>query len=413
MKPLSTKTLRTLALYTQQLAVDNTGSKSPDEEAILNLINKIGALQIDTLSVVSRSHYLTLWSRIGQYSMEVLDTLVYNEKKRKLFEYWFHGASIIPLKYYRYSLTKKRTYRENGDKWNSAWLQKPENIELMKSVLKKINENGSLSSADLQGDGISRGSWWDWKPAKSALQQLYNRGDIMVSNRKSFKKIYQITDKVLPKTVNTKEASWDEMMTFKCELSLKALGICKPQQIADYTHTKRSEIKKYIEKLIKQGHFLKVQGEFIDGSIHDLLIHRSNLKILKKITDGELSANKTTLLNPFDNLFWPRDRDKEIWGFEQVLEAYKPEEKRKWGYYCLAILYHDQLIGRIEPKLDRSSNTMIIKSVFLEDGVKITDKMLNSVSDCIKRFSSFHNAKTIRFESNGTKKFIAALRPYF
>jgi len=402
--------IRTLALHVQGLTTKLDIKNKPTSEMIYNIIKCIGCLQIDTLSVVQRSQYLVLWSRLGQYNIDDSDKLLFgdqagNGNNRRLFEYWLHGASIIPLDGYRYRLPVMRKYKEQGDKWNQGWSKKKENVALMNNILERIKRDGPIRSADFENDGPKRGSWWDWKPAKQALEQLYNRGDLMIANRINFQRIYDLRERVLPDWVNTSEPSSDETIRYLLESALLSLGVCQKSQIADYTHMRRTKANSFIENLIADAVFIKIQACLSDHKAHELLIHRDNISLLERIADRELKARRTTFLSPFDSLFWAKGRDVQLWNFSQVLEAYKPESSRKWGYFCLPILYHDKLVGRFDPKLNRKTNTLHIKALYLEPNIQLDEKLVNAVAGAMRDFMKFHNATDLIIERSEPLEF--------
>lgn len=399
--PLSA--VRTLALHTQGLSAKPSICSSVTPDAIYNTIRRIGCVQIDSLSVVHRSQYIVLWSRLGGYDIKDLDKLLFGdhnsqENTRRLFEYWLHAASIIPLDDYRYRLPVMRKYKEVGDKWNPGWAEDPTNIEMMRNILEKIRSEGPMRSGDFKDKGPKRGSWWDWKPAKLALEQLYNRGDLMIANRSNFHRVYDIRERVLPDWVDTTEPPADEATKYILESSLRSLGVCKPSQIADYTHMKRSNAKPFVKRLIDEGSIRTITAYLSDNKKHELLIHRDNVTSLNRAADGEIKATHTTFLSPFDNLFWAKGRDVQFWDYCQTLEAYKPKASRKWGYFCLPILHNDRLVGRFDPKLDRKTKTLYLKALYLKPSIDPENDLISAVSIVMRDFMHFHAATDIVIE---------------
>lgn len=394
--------VRALALHTQGLA---TSPSTPTHDTIHAMIEKLGCIQIDTLHVVQRAHYLTLWSRLGSYDTASLDYLIYNPDGRRLFEYWYHAASIIPLSSYRYCLPEMRRFGEGHSQWYQEWLKKPGSSELMEVVLERIRQEGALRTADFKHESPRRGAWWDWKPAKHALEHLYNRGDLMIANRVNFQRVYDLKERILPDWVNTTEPTRGEAHRHMIEHAVKGLGICEPIQAAEYTWVKRGTARPYVKALIEEEVFVPVRAILTDGDEHELVVHRDNLPLLEQAADGAITASRTTFLNPFDSLFWAKGRDRQFWNFRQTLEAYKPEVQRKWGYFCLPILHRDKLVGRFDPKLDRKTGTLTLKKLYLEPGIKPDDQLVGNVAEAMCDFLAFHDVEELVVEHSDPPAF--------
>ena len=294
----------------------------------------IGCVQIDTLQMVRRSQYLVVWSRLGSYDPGDFDALLsgegHGEGGRRLFEYWLHAACLVPLTEFRYSLPQARRFRDGQrSDWLGHWIEEPGNRDLVDHVLNHIRENGPARSADFERQGPRTGSWWDWKPAKRALEYLYDRGDLMIARRTKFQRVYDVRERVLPGWVSLEEPSELEATRHLLERSMIALGVCGLGQVAGYTHMKSATARPVLERLVRDGTFVRVQAELGAIGAADLVVHRNNLEALDSAADGGLTPEHTTFLSPFDNLFWAKGRDEQIWGFKQVLECYKPEKMRK------------------------------------------------------------------------------------
>ncbi|MCL0029254.1 winged helix DNA-binding domain-containing protein, partial [Dehalococcoidia bacterium] len=355
-----------------------------------------------TLQRVHRSQYIALWSRLGTYNPEHLDDLLSGHSEsacgRRLFEYWRHAACLIPLAEYRYSLPLARQYQTGKDGWKRHWINQPGNRRLVENILQQVRSSGPVRSADFESTSPRRSSWWDWKPAKIALEHLYNRGDLMVSDRVNFQRVYDLTERVLPPWVDLHEPTESEASSYLLERSMKALGICDPRQVPDYMGLKRTKAKPLIEQMIGDGTFTTITARLDSDNVRELVVHRDDLPRLERAADGSLVPNHVTFLSPFDNLFWAKRRAMQFWGFEQILEAYKPQTMRRWGYFCMPILYHDQLVGRIDPKLDRLNKTLRLVNIYLEPGVQPHDKLVASLADALRDFMAFHDARDLVIE---------------
>jgi hypothetical protein len=392
-------TARTMALFAQQLIEpDDPNNKPADKDAIFQTVKNLGCVQIDTLHVVQRSHYLVLWSRLGNFDPADFDRLVYSAAERQLFEGWQHAASIIPIEDYRYQMPRMRNVHQKHLE-SGKWLLEPGNQELTESVYERIKVEGPLRARDFEYDGPKRGSWWDWKPAKNALEHLFAWGELMISDRVNFQRVYDLRQRVLPDWVAEIEPAEEERDCYWLEQGVRALGICQPVQGADYTYSKRNFVKSKLKKMLADGIFVEVKVRVMDGSIKPFIVHRENLSSLEKAAAGDLQPHRTTFLSPFDSLFWARGRDQEFWNFRNLLEAYKPAPTRVWGYFNMPILHKENLIGRIDPKVDRKNSRLIVKSIFIEEGVELHDQLIADLAQAFRSFMVFHKAEDIIFEN--------------
>jgi len=400
--PLSA--LHAVALRTQSLHSANEAEQRLNRDAIFSIIEQIGCVQIDTINVIRRSHYLVPWSRLGNYDPFELDTLS-SPVDRHLFEGWQHAASLIPLTEYRYQIPHQRYLRRHPAPMSVKWLAESGSAALLEQVRERIRQNGAVRGGDFEYDGPKRASWWDWKPAKNALEHLFAWGELMISERVNFQRVYDLTERVLPEWVDTREPTPEERDRFWLERGVKALGVCTARQAGDYTWMKVSRSKPHVESLVKDGALVPIQGQLANGKTADLLVHRDNLSLLMQAADGSLHARRTTFLSPFDSLFWATRRDEMFWGFHQSLEAYVPASKRVYGYFCLPILHNDRLVGRFDPKLERQNGTLRLKALYLEPGVEPDEELVADVADSMRDFLAFHDAKDLVIERSQPEEF--------
>ena len=400
------KAVRTLALTTQGLAQANGSEPAVNAGRMAELIRRLTCIQIDTLQRVHRSQYLAVWSRLGCYSPALLDAAAYGgfddegqPVERQLFEYWYHAACLLPFDMYRYRLHRMRSAQAGRHETTREWLAQAETKRLLAAVIRRIEQEGPLFARDFADPRPERGSWWDWKPAKHALEHLYNCGTLMIAKRVKFQRVYDLSQRVLPGWVNTRQPSEQAAARHILERSALALGICELRQVADYCYDfSRPEAAPHLESMVREGVLVPVTARLADGELHELFIHRDNMVSLQKAAEGEIKAERTTLLSPFDTLFYPKGRDQAFWGFRQVLEAYKPAPQREWGYFCLPILYRDQLVGRLDPKLERKAGRLRIETLYLEPGVKQTKQLARSVAKMLRDFMRFHEAHDLVIE---------------
>ena len=400
---------RALALHTQGLDAPQTyatADATPDAEAIYDTVERVGWVQLDTLQMVRRSQYIALWSRLGPYDTAAFDYLTFGNggiegsNDRRLFEYWMHAACIIPLSLYRFTIPTMLNHKYRQGKRRREWLDDPENVKVLDAVMEHVRENGLARSADFERTDGRRGTWWDWKPAKIALEHLYNTGELTIANRVNFQRIYGITETVLPDWVDTTPPSEEEAYLTLLDKSARALGICAPMQIPDYFHMKRTPAKPLVQRMLDDGTLLTVNVEVDDGTVAEQVVHHANLPLLERAADGDMMPRRTTFLSPFDSLFWAKGRDMQFWGFQQILEAYKPAPQRIWGYFCLPILHNDRLVGRFDPKLERRDGTLRLKHLHLEPGVQPEDDMVADIAGAMRSFMAFHDATDLVIEQS-------------
>jgi hypothetical protein len=374
-------------------------------ERIYSQVEQLGCIQIDTLHVVQRSHYLVLWSRLGSYDPADFNRLIYDPTHRRLFEGWQHAATIIPLADYRYQMPHQRRLREHPGKVSAQWLAEPGTVDLLQIVRQRIHLEGGLRASDFIYDGPRRGSWWDWKPAKNALEHLYAWGELAISNRVNFQRVYDLTERVLPVWVELSEPSAEERDRYWIELAARALGVCTPTQPADYTYIKRVSALNQVRDLLEDGVLLSIQARLDGGREQEMIVHRENLPLLEQAADGAIHPQRTTFLSPFDSLFWARGRDQQLWNFRNVLEAYKPAPSRIWGYFCLPILHKDRLIGRVDPLMNRKNKRLILKTLYLDEGFELDNELVSSVAGVMTDFMAFHGADELSIEKSEPAEF--------
>lgn len=404
--------LRAVALRTQGLDAPDKAGFTPGRDDLVRCVALLGCLQIDTLQMVRRSQYLVLWSRLGSYDPADFDALT-SADDRRLFEGWQHAACFIPLAEYRYQIPRQRRVSQEPARPRKTWLSDPKNVVLLQSVLERIQAEGALRASDFEGDGHKRNNWWDWKPAKHALEYLYARGDLMIAGRQNFQRLYDLTERILPVWVDTTEPTATRRDRVWVEVGVKALGVCTPRQAGDYTWMNVTRSRPQVDALLQAGLLARITGRLENRETAELLVHRDNLPLLEQAADGALQARRTTFLSPFDSLFWATHRDEQLWGFHKSLEAYLPASKRIYGYFCLSILHRGRLIGRFDPQLERKTGRLVLRSLYLEPGVRPDEELVGAVAGALRDFMTFHAARELVIERsqpvNFKKKLLAAL----
>ncbi|MGD2057301.1 MAG: crosslink repair DNA glycosylase YcaQ family protein [Anaerolineales bacterium] len=398
--------VRCLALYAQGLTTVNGQEPQATRPAIAELIDQLVCVQIDTLQRVQRSHYLAIWSRLGSYDPADLDALVYGgsqddegEDDRRIFEFWFHAACLLPLSEYRYRRQYMQSARRGRGERQRRWLAEEQNQDLLKEVYRRIEVEGAVKARDFEAAGGGAGTWWNWKPAKTALEHLFGRGDLMIADRVNFQRVYDLAERVLPEWVDRSDPGEKATTRHILERTMIATGVCAENQLADYCHDfTRTSVTGEIQTLIEEGIFQRIYTRLPGGRQLSLILHRDRMLDLQRCADGEIKAERTTFINPFDTFFYPGGRDEQLWGFRQVLEAYKPADQRIWGYYCLPILHGSELIGRLDPRLDRRAGRLHLEALHLEPGAEPSEQIVSAVAEAMMDFLHFHDADELVVE---------------
>ncbi len=373
-----------------------------DRNIILKVLVQLGCVQIDSINVIERSHYLAFWSRLGNYRKEWLDYLL--SRDRMVFEYWAHAASMIPIQYYRYFIPAMKARRKALKERAQKWLKN--DAGLIDVVLERIKRDGPLSSKDFKSEHKekSQSGWWNWKPAKYALELLYDAGILMVSRRENFQRYYDLTENVLPSNVNTDEPTTEEQQRFFLTKTLDAWGLAQLKEISQYFYTWSTKTALGIKALSNTAEKMKNEDIITTVEVEDApnpyLMLTKDARNLTEITDENDQPSGVTLISPFDNLIWSRSRTKSLFGFQPTLEIYVPKEDRKFGYYTLNILFDSQIVGRLDPKIHRDKAELEVKALELRSDFKATQKFTDELILTLEDFMAFHCAEVCQFSGN-------------
>lgn len=378
MGELALSQLRFLTLESQGLTKPYPFGKGKD--AVLKTVEHLGYLQIDTLSIVERAHHHTLWTRIPDYQKAYLDELV---EERKVFEYWFHAASYLPMKDFRFVLPQMLNVKQSETHYYNA------DPKVMKYVLDTIRAEGPKKARDFENETKRAGSWWSWKPTKIALERLFLQGDLMISRRNGMQKTYDLTENVLPKSINTNLPTDLEFAEYLVKTYLNAYGFTTVKQI---THLKTGElIRRNVDKVLKS----MLQARTIQ------LINIENrppVFVYKDLLEKSLNrtASSIRLLSPFDNSIIHRDRVKQFFDFDYKIECYTPKEKRQFGYFCLPILFGDTFIGRVDCKAHRKEKEFELIHLHIENTKIDIELWINPFLELVKNFATFNNCENLK-----------------
>ncbi|WP_088212623.1 winged helix-turn-helix domain-containing protein [Shewanella sp. Shew256] len=329
-----------------QLNMQQQGLLQP-HASVSELISRLGYVQIDSINVVERAHHHVLHSRMPQYQTQMLDTAL---AQGEIFEYWSHAAAYLPIADYRFSLQRKQLLQNGGKHWFEP------DDKVMQEVRARIRAEGPLKASDFEHTEGKNGAWWDWKPAKKALEHLFMRGELMVVRREKFQKCYDLTERVLPSHINTQAPSEGEFARHLIERYLDAHAFGSAAQMAYLRKGIKAHVSEQLAAMQSQGELasFKAEGQWY--------FYRPELQITAAL------PNRVWLLNPFDNLLIQRQRLKQWFDFDYQIEVYVPAEKRQYGYYSLAILWRDRFVGRVDVKAERQSGLLLLQQLTLEAG---------------------------------------------
>lgn len=354
---LSLKQVRRLALAAQGFS----GRQPPaiiKASHVARLIQRLGVLQIDSVNALVRSHYLPLYSRLGNYAPTLLDQAAWSEgRHRTLFEYWGHEASLLPVELYPLMRWRmQRAARGEGIYQQMARFGR-EQQTVIAQVLQMVRERGALGAGSISTRQERAGPWWDWSAEKHALEWLFAAGEVTVAGRRGFERLYDLPERVLPSAVlDHPELAEADAQRGLLLHAVKALGVGTEKDIRDYFRQDPAPAKVAIAELLEAGAIQVVQVESWKQPAYAL----PELKIPRMV---EASA----LLSPFDSLIWERARTERLFDFRYRLEIYTPQAKRVYGYYVLPFLYNEHIAARIDLRAERAPGRLAVHAVHEEE----------------------------------------------
>ncbi len=343
-------------------------------------INHIGYVQIDTISVVERAHHHVFYSRVPQFKPTMTNQMLLD---RDIFEYWVHAAAFLPIADFRFSLPYKHAIKSGQTHW-----YKNSDKKLMNELLTRIRLDGPIRSRDVETNTTKRAGWWDWKPAKKALEQMYMQGDLMVSDREGFQKKYDLTERVLPSHVDSTMPSIEEFAAHILDQQLRCHGLVS---LKGLTYQRRNTtLRKAVKSLVNE--------RLAQRTLEQVRVNSGEIFILEA---GALERplpqlkSRMLILSPFDNSVIQRERLKTLFQYDYQLECYVPANKRQYGYFCLPLLYRDEFIGRMDCKAHRKNNHLEIKSLHWEQHHFDEDLVIAAFVNAITKFCHFQECDSV------------------
>jgi len=357
---LSLAEARRLAVRAQ--ALDGQWAAPPGAEGVVRTVERLGYVQIDTISVVERAHHHILWSRLPDYAPQALDSLV--GRGGRVFEGWSwrRTAAYLPTTDYPYYAWRMRRVGASRDGWG-AWLA--EHADLAEGILARIRDEGPLGSADFAApEGFQGRGWWDWKPAKRALEHLFVSGRVLVAGRKGFQRLYDLPERVLPEVATGPTPSDDEAVRWLIRRVLRSEGLSRSPSGWGWKSTDEP-LRTALAEMVASGEVVPVAVERTRAPYYLLP------PALDRVGAAPPDAAVARVLSPFDPLIIDRPRLGELFGRDYRLECYLPTEKRRFGYYVLPLLWGDEVVGRMDAKAHRADGLLEVRRLEIEPGVDL------------------------------------------
>jgi uncharacterized protein YcaQ len=372
------------------------------KDDVLETIRRMGVLQIDTIHVVARSPYLVLWSRLGSYEQRWLDELL---AEGHIFEYWSHEACFLPGEMYPLYRSMIRHGLQRGATYAHEWIAA--HRPLVDQILDRIRAHGAVRSSDfVRTDGV-KGTWWNHKVEKQALEMLFISGDLMIARRHNFQRIYDLRERVRPGWDDTRAPSAEQARRTLALKAVQALGVTSARWVADYFRTGKTQTMPIVAQLVDDG---LIQRVSVEGWAQPGYIHPANAALAERASAGELASTTTTLLSPFDPVVWDRERALAMFNFDYRIECYTPAPKRRYGYFTLPILRRGALVGRLDPKAHRKQGVFEVKALHLEPGVRADQALAADLADALVACARWHQTPEVLVSQVEPKSFARLLQ---
>lgn len=362
MSDLSLAEARRIALAAQGF-VDPPPRGTVDRRLLRRVLGRVGLLQIDSVNVLVRAQYMPPFSRLGPYDPLLLERAAYG-RDRILFEYWGHEASLLPLELHPLLRWRMERARRGIGTWGRVARLIQEEPAILERLRGEIAERGPLPASAFDG-ARGRGSWWGWSEVKIGLEALFWCGDLTTAGRKGFERIYDLPERVLPRSVidapTPPEADAQRELV---RIAARALGVAAERDLRDYFRLDLDDARGRVGELVESGELIEVRIEGLRGTRYLTRDARTPRRVAAR-----------ALLSPFDPLVWERARTRELFEFDYRLEIYTPAHKRVHGYYVLPFLLGDRLVARVDLKHDRAHRILRVLATHVEPGIRKSEIM--------------------------------------
>ena len=351
------------ALFLERQHLTRPRARRLTPARLLRFVEDTGGLQMDSINVVDRAHYLTVWSRFGPYDRARLDRLAY--RRRLLLEYWAHAACLVPVSMLPWWKRAMLDYRVRHTGW-SGWPRR--NTRLLDLVTEAVRANGPMGHAEIGERRPRRGAagWWNWRPVQHAIHHLWMTGVLTVHSRRHFQKRFDLMDRAVTAAPATEAVSSEQFLRWHVERSLHAMGAATELDLSRYLTFPRlapAARRAALRAMVAEGLVTEIS---VQGRRERWLVLTRDLPALRRAGRRRTVSDGTTLLAPFDSLLWHRDRVSRLFGFAYRIEVYTPGPERVHGYYTLPILHHGHLVGRLDAKAHRAARRLEVRHVHFE-----------------------------------------------
>ncbi|MAJ64153.1 MAG: hypothetical protein CL558_10845 [Alphaproteobacteria bacterium] len=387
---------RRIFLQHHALAEQPTGSAKG--EALADLVRQLGLVQIDSIATVERAHHMILRARSQSYRPDALAPLI--ERHRSLWEHWTHDASILPVELFPHWRHRFATNRETLLKRWTGW-QRDGFHERFDDVLNRIADHGPVSAADVGKDeNKSAGGWWDWHPSKAALEYLWHVGELAITRREGFRKVYDLTERVIPAPLLGLRHSCEETVDWACSSALDRLGFATPGELAAFWQAiSIKEARDWCQAALARDELIEAQIEGWSGQLRRVIMRPATLE-----TEPPAPPNRVRVLSPFDPALRDRKRAEYLFGFAYRIEIYVPAPKRQYGYYVFPVLEGDRIIGRLDAKAHRDEGVLRVTAFWPEISVKLGVGRLARLEAELERLARFARCDQIEFLPDWQRK---------
>jgi uncharacterized protein YcaQ len=326
-------------------------------------VRRLSAIQIDSVNILARAHYLPTFSRYGPYPMSALDTMAH--RRRELFEYWGHAACFLPMELYPLMRWRMENQR-------AAWAGVSAKArQFIEAVYREVAERGPISAGELSNGGKSTGPWWGWSKGKRAIELLFRQGRVAVAGRRNFERLYDIPERVIPEAVLRLDAvAPSDAKKALLLRAARAMGVGTARDIAQYFH-----IDAWWDRLSVNGRRPQAKtGVLVDELVEDGRLERVRVEGWKHpaftVAGARIprSMDVRAIVSPFDPVLWERAWTRTVFDFEYQIEIYVPGPKRIYGYYVLPFLLGDGFAARVDLKADRKTSTLVVHAAYVERG---------------------------------------------
>ena len=372
-------------LEARRIGIAAQGLSSVATRDTAALLDQVGAVQLDTISVLARSHLLVAWSRLGAIPRAQIEAAYWRRDLPTTFEYWAHAACIIPIRRWPEFAFRRRAALARGRRWHR--LEEPE--KSLRAVRTQLASEGPLTSTELGGTNKG-GPWWDWTEAKIAVEFLLDTGEVVCVERRGWRRVYDLASRAIPADLLSIDLDDRQCRQLLVAEAARALGVATLGDLARHQKMTLAEIR----PALADSELVEVK---VEGSPEPWYAMPSALESL-----GQDRRTRATLLSPFDSLLWERPRVQHLFGVEHRLEAYVPKAKRVHGYYAMPVLSGTDLVATVDPA--RDSDGLVVRHISLRNKAAITPS-----SVALRRASSWIGAKEIRIERVSPPEFAPAL----